>query len=66
MAANGSFEASFTLEDGQTLILNVPSTEGIEVYTAKTPDNPADKKRNTVLLRRKSNNAKFTVTYRRK
>ena len=66
MAANGSFEASFTLEDGQTLILNVPSTEGIEVYTAKTPDNPADKKRNTVLLRRKSKTAKFTVTYTKK
>ena len=66
MAANGSFKASFTLEDGQTLILNVPSTEGIEVYTAKTPDNPADRKRNTVLLRRKSKTAKFTVTYTKK
>jgi hypothetical protein len=66
MATNGSFTASFTLDNGETLTLAVPSTEGIEVYVAKSPDNPADKKRNTVILRRRATSASFAVEFTRK
>ena len=66
MNVDGAFVATFTLDDGQSLTLTVKNTDGIEVYTAKTPDNPADKKRNTVMLRRKANNAEFSVSYNRK
>lgn len=66
MATNGSFTASFTLDNGETLTLAVPSTDGIEVYVAKSPDNPADKKRNTVILRRRATSASFAVEFTRK
>ena len=66
MKTDGSFKASFTIESGETLTLTVPVTEGIEVYTAKSPDNPADKKRNTVILRRTATDAEFTVHFSKK
>ena len=66
MDTDGSFSASFTLDNGETLTLTVPSTEGLQVYTAKSPDNPADKKRSTVILRRRANSAAFSVKFTRK
>jgi hypothetical protein len=66
MNTSGEFSATFTLESGETLTLTVPSTVGIEVYTAKTPDNPANFKRNTVILRRTAKEATFRVVFTRK
>ena len=63
MKTNGTFKATFTLDNGDSLTLEVPSTEGIEVYTAKTPDNPADNKRSTVVLRRTAKEATFEVKF---
>lgn len=61
-----SFTASFTVEGEGTLTLTVPSTDSIEVYVAKSPDNPADNKRNTVILRRVAKEAEFKVIFTRK
>lgn len=60
---DGTFEASFTSESGDILTLKVLSTDGIRVYVAKSPDNPADRKRNSVILRRVANDAKFSVAF---
>lgn len=62
----GSFKASFTIENGETLTLEVPATDGIEVYTAVSPDNPADQKRNSLILRRTACDAKFSVIFTKK
>lgn len=66
MKTDGSFKVTFTLDSGKALTLEIPSTEGIEVYTAKTPDNPADKKRNTIVLRRYAKDARFEAIFTRK
>ena len=66
MKTNGSFTATFTLDNGDSLTLEIPSTEGIEVYTAKTPDNPADNKRSTVILRRTATDATFRAVFYKK
>ena len=63
MKTDGSFKATFTLDSGKTLTLEIPSTEGLDVYIAKTPDNPADKDRHTVILRRYATYARFEVIY---
>lgn len=63
MRTDGAFSATFTIENGEALTLTIPSTEGIEVYTAKTPDNPADNKRNTVILRTRAKEATFRAVF---
>jgi hypothetical protein len=66
MKTNGTFKATFTLDNGEALTLEIPETEGIEVYTAKTPDNPADNKRSTVILRRTATDATFSTVFYKK
>jgi hypothetical protein len=65
MAVNGSFTASFTLNGVGTLTVTVPNTEGIEIYTAKSPDNPANNMRNTMILRRRAKGARFLAVFER-
>jgi hypothetical protein len=66
MKTNGTFKATFTLDNGEALTLEIPETDGIEVYIAKTPDNPADNKRNTVILRRTATAATFSTVFYKK
>ena len=66
MRADGGFEATFTLADGQTLALTVPETDGLEVYVAKSPDNPANNMRSTVILRRRAKEARFRTVFGKK
>ena len=66
MQADGSFTAAFTLDGVGVLTLTVPNAEGIEIYTAKSPDNPANNMRNTVVLRRKAKDARFLAVFERK
>ena len=66
MRADGGFEATFTLADGQTLALTVPETDGLEVYVAKSPDNPANNMRSTVILRRRAKEARFRAVFGKK
>lgn len=63
MDCRGSFTARFTLENGRVLTLTVPETDGLEVYTAHSPGNPADNLRSTVILRRRAKEARFRVLY---
>jgi len=65
MNANGSFTARFTVEGVGTLSLSVPKTDGLEIYTARTPSNPADIKRTTVILRHRGKSAYFRVLFSR-
>lgn len=63
MKAGGSFRAAFTLNGGSKLTLTVPNADGIEIYTAKSPDNPAKNMRNTVILRRRAKDARFLAVF---
>lgn len=58
------FTASFTLPDGESLVLTAHVPAGTEVYTALSPSNPAHQKRNTVILRARGRRAVFSVSYR--
>lgn len=58
-----AFYAVFKDRDGRKLTINIPYVPGIEIYTAMTPGNPADHLRNTLLLRTKGKEVKFTVMY---
>ena len=67
--AKNSVKAKATLigislvEEGNKLTLTVPNADGIEIYTAKSPDNPANNMRNTVILRRRAKDARFLVVF---
>ncbi|MGM9652924.1 MAG: heparinase II/III family protein [Eubacteriales bacterium] len=57
------FCARFTLTDGRRLLLTVPDAKGYEIYTARSPGNPADNLRCSVILRKRAADAVFTVHY---
>ena len=61
--AEKEFKATFTDDNGNSLVIKIPFVPGMEIFTARTPGNPADHKRNTLLLRIKGTEAKFTVFY---
>lgn len=61
----GLFTARFTLESGASLTLSIRATVGMEIYTARTPGNPADMLRNTLIIRCTAREARFTVVFSR-
>lgn len=62
MNAVGVFTAEFTY-NGQMLFVSAEIPPGIEVYTAQSPDNPADTTRTVILLRQLGRCAEFKVTF---
>ena len=58
-----TFRASFTL-DGKTLTLEVSEADDLEIFTARSPSNPADILRHTLILRTRGTRASFMVHYR--
>ena len=66
MDADGAFTARFTLESGKALTLTVEDTTDLEIYTARTPGNPADRMRSAVILRRRRRDAEFAVKFEQK
>ncbi len=59
------FKISFKL-DNQVLDVEIPLSENSQVYLAKSPGNPADALRNTVIIRQCGSRAAFTAVYRLK
>ena len=57
------FVGTFKNSSGSSLKVKIPFVPDMELYTARTPSNPADHKRNTLLLRVKGTEAKFEVIY---
>ena len=53
-----------TKKNGECLTLRA-KTAGMEVILAKSPNNPANKKRTTLILRKRGKSARFAVTYER-
>ena len=61
--AEGAFAARFTIH-GQTLTLTFDAIpEGAAIYLAKSPDNPANLQRNTVLVRVRAKDARIEARY---
>lgn len=63
MDAFDSFTAEYTLPDGRALKLTVSNTNGMEIYTAKSPGNPFDLSRSTLLLYQKTEHAEFRICW---
>ncbi len=61
--AEKEFRASFIDDNGISLIIRIPFVPGMEIFTARTPGNPADQKRNTIILRVKGTGATFRAAY---
>jgi len=61
------FDNRLTIEcdgiNGETLQVVIPHIPGSEVYIAKTPSNPANRKRNTIIIRRYGRTAEFVAYY---
>ncbi len=62
VAPGERFTTSFCL-NGETLTVSAEVTDGMEVWTAKSPDNPADNTRTTLVLRLRGMEAKFRVRF---
>ncbi|MCQ2770590.1 MAG: heparinase II/III-family protein, partial [Clostridia bacterium] len=58
----GSFVAKYNY-NGKNLVVTIPVDDNTEIYTMKTPSNPSDSVRNTIMLRQCGNNAKFKVNF---
>ena len=65
MNGTDTFIASFTLESGEKLTITIPVAAGMEVFTGLSPSNPADIKRNVIILRQHGKKARFEVKYER-
>ncbi|MCQ2433545.1 MAG: heparinase II/III-family protein, partial [Clostridia bacterium] len=63
VTAADSLVCTFAQPDGRTVVVTVPEAENYEIFTALTPDNPADRRRHTLLLRVRGTTAKFVVKY---
>ena len=57
------FSASFRDNTHGSFTVRIPYMQECELYTARTPGNPADHKRNTLLLRAKCEAIRFEVIF---
>ncbi len=55
------FKATWTL-DGETLTLKTDAGDG-EIFLARTPDNPATRKRTTILIRKRGESVGFEANF---
>lgn len=62
-ASSPSFKAEFAL-NGKMLSLEIPDADGLEIYVANSPANPADILRHTVILRKRGKSARFFAKFR--
>ena len=56
----------YTFSNGRCAIMKLCETDGLEVYVAKSPDNPANNMRSTVILRRRAKEARFRAVFGKK
>lgn len=57
----GEFSVCFIAESGERLTLTVENADKLEVYTAQSPDNPANRSRFSIILRQTGCCAAFRV-----
>ncbi len=61
--AKNKISITFESGSGDLLELKIYLLRKTEAYIAKTPGNPADRKRNTILLLSKGDSTAFRVSY---
>lgn len=62
---DSSFTVIYSSKSGDFLEVCVYLSDGMHAYISETPGNPADDKRQTILLRFEGNGVEFYARYRR-